>query len=214
VAVESVPNQTLAKDEYEVIVSKNFDCEYDEEWRRRGVKLIRFDSGGCGEQVAHALPHCRGEVIAFLDDDDWWAPNKLEIVSKVFSDSPVVYYHNAMYMFGGGRPPMKSPIKGKFNDSSVSVRKSLLIDNVPYLQKVLILVDMFYWIIARLSGGEMVNGSIPLTYYRVSSLSKNAMIRNSQSLRDVELFRRIIAESGNLRFFKEYLEDEFRYGLT
>lgn len=82
-AVESVLNQTLARNEYEVVVSKNFPTEYDEEWEKRGVKLLSFQGQKYGGRIADALPHCKGDVICFLDDD-MFSPDKLEKVKSNF----------------------------------------------------------------------------------------------------------------------------------
>jgi len=51
-AVDSALNQTLSRDNYEVIVTKNFDTIYDEGWKKQGVKVIRFDERGLGKRVA------------------------------------------------------------------------------------------------------------------------------------------------------------------
>ena len=83
-AIESVLNQTLARNEYEVIVSKNFPTEYDEEWEKRGVRLLSFQGQKYGGRIADALPHCKGDVICFLEDDDMFSPDKLEKVKSNF----------------------------------------------------------------------------------------------------------------------------------
>jgi len=87
-AVDSVLCQTLPRDRYEVVVSKNFQTEFDGEWASRGVKLVSFDGGGSGRQVVDALRYCRGEVVCFLDDDDMYLPNKLETVGSAFAKNP------------------------------------------------------------------------------------------------------------------------------
>jgi|SRR5579875_26606 len=207
-AVESALNQTLAKDEYEVIVSKNFDCEYDEEWRRRGVKLIRFDSGGCGEQVAHALPHCRGEVIAFLDDDDWWAPNKLERVAQIWRENPsTVYYHDNTLFVCLNSESLK-PYKywrrlGPWhNNSSVCLNKNVLIQNIRYLERCMLTLDLLYLYASKVSGGRIVFDDQSFTYYRVPlspRVGRDEVYRN-----DILVVREMVAESGNLKVLKEF----------
>lgn len=56
-AVDSVLNQHLSRDMYEVIVSKNFVSEFDKEWSSKGVKLLLYkDRGsGTGGSCTHAL---------------------------------------------------------------------------------------------------------------------------------------------------------------
>ena len=36
------------------------------------------------------IPECKGEIVAFLDGDDWWAREKLEIVTTAFKEHPEV----------------------------------------------------------------------------------------------------------------------------
>jgi glycosyltransferase involved in cell wall biosynthesis len=70
-------NQTLPRKDYEVVLTKNFDSEHDDQWQKSEVKLVWFPGRKVGERVADALRYCCGDVICFLDDDDVYAPNKL-----------------------------------------------------------------------------------------------------------------------------------------
>jgi hypothetical protein len=46
--------------------------------------------GGQASAFNHAITECRGDIIVFLDADDWWAPNKLSRVVDVMSANPYV----------------------------------------------------------------------------------------------------------------------------
>jgi hypothetical protein len=54
------------------------------------VRLIQKANGGQASAFNVGIPECAGEVIAFLDGDDWWAPGKLHTVSEVFARDPSV----------------------------------------------------------------------------------------------------------------------------
>jgi glycosyltransferase involved in cell wall biosynthesis len=54
------------------------------------IRLLRQPNGGQASAFNHAIPHCRGEIVAFLDGDDWWAPNKLSAVVDAFAADPAV----------------------------------------------------------------------------------------------------------------------------
>ncbi|MFI5096526.1 MAG: glycosyltransferase family 2 protein [Candidatus Acidiferrales bacterium] len=54
------------------------------------VRLIRKANGGQASAFNAGIPKCQGEIIAFLDGDDWWAPNKLRLVAAAFSENPEV----------------------------------------------------------------------------------------------------------------------------
>jgi len=54
------------------------------------VRLIRKANGGQGSAFNAGIPQCQGEIVAFLDGDDWWAPAKLKLVIAAFSVNPQV----------------------------------------------------------------------------------------------------------------------------
>jgi glycosyltransferase involved in cell wall biosynthesis len=54
------------------------------------VRLIRKANGGQASAFNTGIPECQGEIIAFLDGDDWWAPGKLRQVVAAFSENPHV----------------------------------------------------------------------------------------------------------------------------
>ena len=49
------------------------------------VRLLRKENGGQASAFNAGIPECRGEVVAFLDGDDWWAHRKLGRVAGVFA---------------------------------------------------------------------------------------------------------------------------------
>lgn len=54
------------------------------------LRTLRKTNGGQASAFNHAIPHCRGEIVAFLDGDDWWAPGKLTAIISAFSANPSV----------------------------------------------------------------------------------------------------------------------------
>ncbi len=54
------------------------------------VRLIRKANGGQASAFNAGIPECQGEIVAFLDGDDWWAPEKLKRVAAAFSENPDV----------------------------------------------------------------------------------------------------------------------------
>jgi hypothetical protein len=54
------------------------------------VQIYRKPNGGQASAFNHGIPKCQGEIIAFLDGDDWWASNKLSTVVNAFSSHPAV----------------------------------------------------------------------------------------------------------------------------
>ena len=54
------------------------------------IRVLRKPNGGQASAFNFGIPQCQGEVVAFLDADDWWAPNKLTAVAQAFSANPSV----------------------------------------------------------------------------------------------------------------------------
>ncbi|MGH9758282.1 MAG: glycosyltransferase family 2 protein, partial [Candidatus Acidiferrales bacterium] len=54
------------------------------------VRLIRKPNGGQASAFNAGIPQARGEIIAFLDGDDWWAPNKLTRVVGILDEHPEI----------------------------------------------------------------------------------------------------------------------------
>ena len=74
-AVNSALNQTLPKDEYEIIVVKNFEDEnIDRFLEEHSVRNIIVKEEPLSAKIVKGVEESRGEVISFLDDDDLWLP--------------------------------------------------------------------------------------------------------------------------------------------
>lgn len=107
-ALASVEGQTFAPSQTEVIVVKNFEAPDSDriilghEWTS-----IRVDRPEVGPKLAAALEESRGDVIAFLDDDDEWEPSKLAALTEAFGGSPTLGYfgHGQTLIGPDGRPP-------------------------------------------------------------------------------------------------------------
>jgi glycosyltransferase involved in cell wall biosynthesis len=54
------------------------------------VRILRKPNGGQASAFNQGIPECQGEIVAFLDGDDWWTPNKLSAVVGAFSTNPAV----------------------------------------------------------------------------------------------------------------------------
>jgi Glycosyltransferases involved in cell wall biogenesis len=192
-AVDSVLCQTLPRDRYEVVVSKNFQTEFDDAWTSRNVRLVWFGQGGSGSRVADALRYCRGEVVCFLDDDDVYLPNKLETVNSAFVKNPELQYltHNAYkvshlqatsnrlvkthkessiilkppYYEAPSESFMRNKLWG--NNSTVAVRRSLMTRWLRHLSRIELAVDLFYFVCAMASNGIIMFLNRPLSIYMI-----------------------------------------------
>src|SRR4029077_3497893 len=54
------------------------------------VRLIRKTNGGQASAFNTGIPECHGDIVAFLDGDDWWAAQKLRRVVEEMERNPEV----------------------------------------------------------------------------------------------------------------------------
>ncbi len=192
-AVDSVLNQILSRDLFEIIVTKNFEHECDDQWRRKGVKLVRFDGGGLGPRVADALRHCSGDVVCFLEDDDLFNPRKLSVVYDAFRwNKELGYFFNGIEVVNENLQTVDKllhvELKSKFyiedpidkprlvyelyrsgfgfHNSAISARKDVLLRVSNALCNVMLSVDTFLFFISCLYCRMLVIEPEKLTLYR------------------------------------------------
>ena len=98
-AIESLLNQTYIEP-IEIIVVNNGSkdgCEKIVEkmiinnQTNRTIKLINKPNGGVSSARNRGIKEANGEYIAFLDSDDMWHPQKLELVFEALKDDSIKF---------------------------------------------------------------------------------------------------------------------------
>ncbi len=89
-AVESVLNQT--HDNLEVVIIDDGSTDHSEEIALglavdRRVKNFKQNNGGVATARNLGIAHATGDYVAFLDQDDLWAPRKLEYQLALFQSN-------------------------------------------------------------------------------------------------------------------------------
>ena len=90
-AVESVLAQDYPADDREILVVDDGSTDQTPQILRKFascIRVLRKNNGGQASAFNHGIPECRGEIISFLDGDDWWASNKLTRVMEALSAEP------------------------------------------------------------------------------------------------------------------------------
>ena len=151
------------------------------------IQVLTKPNGGQASAFNHGIPHCKGEIVAFLDGDDWWAPNKLSSIVNAFSANPGVSLigHSITEVLDGGvfrselvRDSPRFRIDSPEGARTFRLRKSFLgtsrmayrldllkrIGSVP--EALLIEADEFLFTLGALFS-EVLLLEEPLTFYRL-----------------------------------------------
>lgn len=115
-AVGSLLGQAGERSGFDIVVSKYFeDPVIDRFLASEGIANVVTTAPGIGGKIEAGFAECRGEVIAFLEDDDLWREGKLGALRRAFGGrSRVAFFHNAFERFSGELAPVgdRTPPEG------------------------------------------------------------------------------------------------------
>ncbi|MEM0289806.1 MAG: glycosyltransferase [Metallosphaera sp.] len=199
-ALNSVFNQSLDKGLYEVILTKKEeDKEVDDYARKNGAKIIYDDSKRQGEFMYNAIQEAKGDIITFLDDDDMYDENRLQVINKAFKERRIGGFRNQVILIDQsgnkvGERKIKEDvllnpktynhrkhIRLLFNSSSMALRRELI---EPDLKSIELAVDA-YFIFASICNKlyeGLYQAKDKLTFYRVHPQNTSNFRFDSKSI--------------------------------
>ncbi len=190
-AIVSVLEQDFPSTDVEVLVVDDGSTDRTPEIVRKfepRVRLIRKPNGGQASAFNTGIPESRGEIIAFLDGDDWWKKNKLTAVVNAFAENPstgvvghgIVQVENDSAIATALRPGSNGyfdmrNVQGAqafrnfmcfLGTSRVAIRRNTLRFVLPIPESLVIEADEFMSAVAVAAEGAVLLDE-PLTFYRL-----------------------------------------------
>jgi hypothetical protein len=189
-ALESVLSQDAGGRTVEVLVIDDGSTDDTPERVRKfgdKVRYLRKTNGGQGSAFNVGIPETRGQVVAFLDADDWWAPGKLRAVLDALDREPEVgaVGHGIVEVYGPDERRELLPasslslhlrdvesarrfrrLKAFLGTSRLTVRRTVLEKVLPVPEALEVEADEYLFTTSAAAGGLRLLPQ-PLTYYRL-----------------------------------------------
>jgi glycosyltransferase involved in cell wall biosynthesis len=203
--LNSLVNQTFNK--FEVIIcddgSNDHTSNVIKEFENKLLIKYIWNSnwGGPARPRNIGILNSSGKWICFLDSDDWWYPNKLEITSKYISDYDVIYHPLDEYINNViNKITLRKLCEDVFIDlivngnvltnSSAVVKKELL-EKVGYVaedRKLIAIEDYDLWIRLSKITNKFYGIEIPLGAYWIGESGSNISIGDPEKILEREQY--------------------------
>ena len=189
-AITSVLEQSISPADFEILVVDDGSTDRTPELIKKFAPRVTYlpkKNGGQASAFNFGIPQCRGEIIAFLDGDDWWEPSKLSTVLSEFESHPEIgavghgifevdEKGNQLYRNVPNRPyscylrnleeaQQFLELRSFLGTSRFAVRRSVIDRILPVPESLLVEADEFLFTLAIALSGCIVLDR-PLTSYR------------------------------------------------
>lgn len=195
-ALESIKNQTVGIDQYEVIVAKNFYEPEIDKYIEQNCFTNLYCGGSLANKILKSIELCNGEIITFLEDDDIYNKDRIKTLIDQFKKFPnITFYHNSTLEINeygekikrNHHPQVRKSVltesknlenllaylvskNADFNNGSIAIRKKILLNNLDVYKNATDIsssfTDMLYFLFSLNSNGLIFIDSKVMTNVR------------------------------------------------
>ncbi|HEY0704388.1 MAG TPA: glycosyltransferase [Candidatus Acidoferrales bacterium] len=213
-ALVSVLEQDFPAGEMEILVVDDGSTDQTPEIVRKfapRVRLLRKSNGGQASAFNAGIPEARGEIISFLDGDDWWTRDKLTRVMRAIASDPSVGIlgHGITIVHRDGNMEAETlrdgfrfqantlegahlfSVRASFlGTSRMTIRAEILRRIGPVPAPLVVQADEYIFTLASVMSGVQILPE-PLTYYRMHDangfqISGNHPLRHRRKMEALE----------------------------
>jgi glycosyltransferase involved in cell wall biosynthesis len=229
--LDSIKNQTYKN--YEVLITNDGSTDNTEkvlkEYKRLNpgfpLSFVTQKNKGVSSARNNAIFRSSGDYIAFLDQDDWWFPNKLEMAAEVLSSNRDIdiLYHEAVvvnwkkgsdfYRLGALKEPVYLDLlfgSNKIGISTAVVKKGRLVKEGGFSAGYIYSEDYDLWLRLARKGASFFYLKDFLGKYILRPDSESNKVENMtrEKLEILEKNYRLLIENG--KYNKKYLNRGYR----
>jgi hypothetical protein len=218
-AIVGVLEQDFSMRDVEILVVDDGSTDHTPEILKKfepRIRNLRKTNGGQASAFNLGIPECKGEIVAFLDGDDWWAPGKLARVAELLAAQREVGIvgHGILEALEDGTVRCAAPEKQErlrldglaaarvfrlrksyLGTSRMTIRSGVARQILPVPEALVFEADEYLFTLAA-ALSDLVILPEPLTYYRLHGANLyNAGGGNVEGLRRKQAVMAALAEA-------------------